>query len=220
MSNLETAFRKNVPRLLENTGMSQRELARNVNVSAEHLNAALKGRASLSRNLMEKIADALGASLQDLFADERSDGLVTEHAPYFTQNDIKSIPFLEARANQEGAATRPSHVTAPILFKSDWLFAMGSPDRMAMVRTAGSALDGEIPDNSLVLVDMSQTVPVSGAPYFLRLGKEFVIKRLILNDENRTAAEDRDGDRGARELTGDGDWEIIGRCLWYSRSLH
>jgi hypothetical protein len=169
---------------------------------------------------MEKIAEALGAPLQELFSDPEEAGVKTERGEYITEGDIKRIPFLEARANKDGAATRPSHVTAPILFKSDWLFAMGSPDRMAMVRTAGSALNGEIPDNSLLLVDMSQTVPVNGAPYFLRVGKEFLIKRLILEGDKRIGAEDRDGELGTRELPDDGDWEIIGRCLWYSHSLH
>jgi transcriptional regulator with XRE-family HTH domain len=219
MSNMENAFRRNVPRLLEERGMSQRELAKAIGKSAEHLNAALKGRASISRNLMETIADALGASTQELFTDPGDPGIKTERAEYITEGDIKRIPFLETRVGKDGAATRRSSVTAPVLFKADWAFAVGNPDRMAMVRTAGAALDGEIPDNSLVLVDTSQTVLVSGAPYFLRIGSEFVIKRLITQADTKKAADDRDGAHGTRELADEEDWEIVGRCLWYSRSL-
>jgi transcriptional regulator with XRE-family HTH domain len=219
MSNMENAFRRNVPRLLEERGMSQRELAKAIGKSAEHLNAALKGRTSLSRNLMEKVADALGASTQELFTDPGDPGIKTERAEYITEGDIKRIPFLETRVGQDGAATRRSSVTAPVLFKADWAFAVGNPDRMAMVRTAGAALGGEIPDNSLVLVDTSQTVQVSGAPYFLRLGNEFAIKRLIHEGHRTMAVDDREGERGALELGEEKDWEIVGRCLWYSRSL-
>lgn len=216
MSTMEKAFRRNVPRILEERGMSQRELAKMIGMTHEHVNAALKGRATLSRSLMDKIADALGATMQELIAEP---GIKAEPGEYITESDIKRIPFLETRVGKDGAATRRSSVTAPVLFKADWAFAMGNPDRMAMVRTAGAALDGEIPDNALALVDTSQTVQVSGAPYFIRLGNEFAIKRLILDGHRKLAADDRDGERGARELAEEEDWEIVGRCLWYSRSL-
>ena len=219
MSSMETAFRRNVARLLDDRGMSQRELARMIGMTHEHVNAALKGRATLSRSIMEKIADALGASTQELLTDQADAGVKTDRGEYITEADTKRIPFLETRTGKDGTATRFSQITAPVLFKADWLFAMGSPDRMAMVRTAGTALAGELPDNALVLVDTSQTAPVSGAPYFLRLGSEFAIKRLIIEGgEITTAADDREGQRGALELSEE-DWEIVGRCLWYSRSL-
>jgi len=220
MSNMENAFRQNVARLLDEKGMSQRELARAIGKSAEHLNAALKGRASLSRDLMERIAQALGATTQELLAGPEHAGVRADRDEYITEGDIKRVPFLETRVGRDGAATRRSNVTAPVLFKADWTFAMGNPDRMVMVRTAGGSLGGEIPDNALVLVDMSQTVPVSEAPYFLRLGNEFAIKRLFIKGDTMTAADDREGERGARELSGEEEWEIVGRCLWYSRSLN
>jgi hypothetical protein len=53
----------------------------------------------------------------------------------------------------------------------------------------------------------------------MRLGNEFTIKRLILDGHRKLAADDREGERGARELGEEEDWEIVGRCLWYSRSL-
>ena len=219
MSNMETTFRQNVARLLKERGMSQRELAKAIGKSAEHLNAALKGRSSPSRELMERIADTLGVSTQELCT-SMDGGMNTDRGEYITEGDIKRIPFLETRVGRGGAATRLSSVTAPVLFKADWAFAVGNPDRMAMARTAGVSLGGEIPDNALVLVDTSQTVPVSGAPYFLRLGSEYAVKRLFMGGDAAIAADDREGQRGARELTEEEDWEIVGRCLWYSRSLN
>ncbi|MFO7810455.1 MAG: hypothetical protein R6V47_03680, partial [Candidatus Delongbacteria bacterium] len=71
---------------------------------------------------------------------------------------------------------------APFAFRTDWLHQTGSPDSMAFVRTSGNKLDGELPDNSMVLVDRSQNIVTNGAPYLLRVRAELEVFITIMTD--------------------------------------
>jgi phage repressor protein C with HTH and peptisase S24 domain len=226
MENSSEIFRNNVNRLLKERGIKQRELARQVNCTYEHLNAVLKGRSKLSRALMEDIARTLHLTLGQLMEPEHIKASSEEPASYQAGPGddnpyITWVPFLESKLDEEAQAVRVSRVKAPIAFKTEWLFQLGSPDQMAFVRTVGKSLAGEIPDNSMVIIDRSQTVIVSGSPYFLRIDDEMVIKRIWREKGGKTITYDESlDDEKAAELEDDADWQVIGRCVWYSKVLN
>ncbi len=217
MENTEHFFRENVTREMEKQGLSQRALAGMAGCSHEHLNAVLKGRTKPSYNLMEKIAEALNKDITELMG---ASILATEVPTYYGKDhNLTWIPFLQVKDTEGEKLLRPSPVQAPIAFRTDWLYQIGSPDQMVFVRTIGDSLDGEIPDNSLVLVDMSQTAPVHGKPYFMRIEEEMLIKKIARENGNLAACSDISASKARIELNTEGDWQIVGRCVWYAKTL-
>lgn len=217
MENTEQFFRENVSREMEKQGYSQKELARMVGCTHEHLNAVLKGRTKPSYNLMEKLSNALNKEITDLMG-----GVVMGSeipATYGANHIVTWVPFLQVKDEEEKKLFRASPVQAPIAFRTDWLYQVGSPDQMVFIRTMGESLEGEIPDNSLVLVDRSQTAPVNGKPYFMRIEKEMFIKKILKEAEHLVASADTNGSKGRVALENEGDWQIVGRCVWYSKTL-
>lgn len=211
-------FIANVNQIIDERGVSQRELAKLVGCSHEHLNAVLKGRAKASINLMGKVAEALGMSLSKLVSPAGQVNLTEEYEPY-GKPSVTMLPFLEARKDDEGGLEiRASLVTAPIAFKTDWLYSLGSPDQMAFLRLSGQGLGGEIPDNAMLLIDRSQTAIIEGAPFVLLKKGEVVINRLTRKD-GKVCACNSSKDQG-EPLTEDEDWRIVGRCVWYAKSLN
>ncbi|MFW6179739.1 MAG: S24 family peptidase, partial [Desulfohalobiaceae bacterium] len=88
------------------------------------------------------------------------------------------------------------------------------------IKTMGSSLGGEIPDNALVLVDRAQKSIVAGSPYCIRIKGEIRIKRLEQDKETVLAYNNKGGQLDAEELSPGEDWEVIGRCVWYSKALN
>ena len=219
MESMHRIFSDNVLRMLKEKHISQKNLAEMINCTYENLNAVLKGRSQLSRSMMNKIAEALDIDLEQLLVSNSMANVGETYMPYGDGPHLNLIPFLETKEKEGRLEVRTSQVKAPIGFKSEWLYQMGTPENMVFVRTMGDSLDGEIPDNSLVLVDLSQNVVVSNSPYFLRVEKELLIKRVDNSSDTAVVYSDRNGQTGRLELTQDTDWEIIGRCLWYSRTL-
>lgn len=62
-------FRQNVARLMEDRGLSYRELAEMAGMSYVFLHRVLTGKANPSIDVADKVADALDAQLSDLIAD-------------------------------------------------------------------------------------------------------------------------------------------------------
>jgi transcriptional regulator with XRE-family HTH domain len=205
----------NIKWLLQKQRVHQKDLANQIGVTRQHLNAVLAGRYNYSDELIDSIANALGVKKSDLFSADmqaREPGI-----GYGGESQMIRIPFLEIKKDGHPKYIK-SRIEAPIGFTAGWLYQQGDPDEMAIVRSKGESLDGRIPDNALVLVDMSQTRIRSGRPYLLELDNEVVIRRITLDGGTLTAHSDRKGEKDLTWLDAEG-WEILGRCLWYCESL-
>jgi len=205
----------NIKWLLQKQRVHQKDLANQIGVTRQHLNAVLAGRYNYSDELIDSIANALGVKKSDLFSADmqaREPGI-----GYGGESQMIRIPFLEIKKDGHPKYIK-SKIEAPTGFTASWLYQQGDPDEMAIVRSKGESLDGRIPDNALVLVDMSQTRIRSGRPYLLELDNEVVIRRITLDGGTLTAHSDRKGEKDLTWLDAEG-WEILGRCLWYCESL-
>lgn len=213
MSGMNRELSKNIKELLTKRQMRQKELAQRIGVTRQHLNAVLAGRYNYSEELIESIAKVFGIDKEDLLRDEKH---FHEPALGYGEQMIR-IPFLEIKKEDPPRYIK-SKVEAPIGYTAGWLYQQGDPDEMVFVRSKGESLDGRIPDNALVLVDMSQTRIHSGRPYLLELDNEVVIRRITIDRGSLTAHSDRKGEKDLTWLDADG-WRILGRCLRYSESL-
>lgn len=216
MDNPENRFAANLSYLLRTHSMTQRALAAKVNRSYQYINEIIKGKAAPSLELMEKIANIFGLEVNDLLSTELP---IVEPPDVHDRDLMTRVPFLEYKQQENRLATRASISRAPFGFRTDWLYQMGSPESMVFVRTNGSKLDCRLPDNALVLVDRSQRVIISGAPYLIRMGLELDIKRLTRQGDEVIGHDDVGKEKGCMELGENEDWEIIGRCVWYCKQM-
>lgn len=216
MDNRTNRFVKNLNKLLKEREISQRELARKLNCSHQHINAILKGRTYPSMEIMNKIAEMFELELDDILSYNLT---ATEQPGEYGQDPISWVPFLNTKMIDNKITVRASTSKAQFAFKTDWLYQLGNPERMAFVRTVGECLNGELPDNAIVLIDQGQKVIASGAPYYVRIQQELYIKRLTKKDGSVKVHNDRNPEHEASQLTENDDWEILGRCIWYSKQL-
>lgn len=217
MENTEQKFAANLSRLLSKHNMTQRVLASRVGRSYQHLNEVIKGRATPSLELMEKVAAEFGLEVNEMLGNDLHGA---EQVEPYGQEPLTWVPFLEVKEIDGKLKIRTSVSRAPFAFRTDWLHQTGSPDSMVFVRTSGNKLDGELPDNAMVLVDRSQNIVINGAPYLLRVRAELDIKRLVKGQENLTGYDDNLRQKGLAEYRDDEDWEVLGRCVWYSKYLN
>lgn len=216
MDNKTHIFITNLKNLLKRHEISQRELARKLNCSHQHINAILNGRAYPSMEIIQKIAGLFDIEMDNILSSKETS---TEPPSDYGQEPVTWVPFLNTKMIDGKISVRASASRAQFAFRTDWLYQMGNPERMAFVRTVGECLNGELPDNSIVLIDQGQTVIASGAPYYVRIQQELYIKRLTKKDGGVQAHNDRNPEHEAAQLDENEDWEILGRCLWYSKSL-
>jgi transcriptional regulator with XRE-family HTH domain len=205
----------NVKELLHKRGMQQKELADLVGVSRQHINAVLAGRANYSDGLLVSLARVLDVDKSELL---NKDMILADPGSGYGDSHLIWIPFLEIKT-EDKKQLRSTKVDAPIAFKAEWLYQLGTPEKMVFLRTVGDNLDGLIPDSSMVMVDRSQTRIVSGFPYLMYLGEDLVIKRVTMESGAFTAHNDRKGEKGLVWLTDPNEWDIVGRCVWYSKTL-
>jgi DNA-binding XRE family transcriptional regulator len=216
MDNKTHLFITNLKHLLKKHEISQRELARRLNCSHQHINAILNGRAYPSMEIIQKIADMFDIGMDDILS---SKAYSNEPPSDYGRDPVTWVPFMNTKMIDGKIFVRASASRAQFAFKTDWLYQMGNPERMAFVRTVGECLNGELPDNAIVLIDQDQKAIANGAPYYVRINQELYIKRLTRQDGIVFAHSGRDPEHGAAQLDENNDWEILGRCLWYSKSL-
>ena len=212
-----------IKRILTEKGMTQKELAARVGKTYEHLNATLKGRASLYPPLIKNIAEALDMTPEELmnYGTAYSPSYsIQESGGTYGQQGIKSVPFLEMKREEDGEPRlRASDITAPICFRTDWLYERGDPDSMVFVRTMGDSLEGELPDGSMVLVDRSQNKPTHGGIFFVLQNDEFRIRKILLHNGRWLACNDTESVQPGPDTAPEDDVRILGRCVWYGKDI-
>lgn len=176
------------------TGLEQKDVAIQLNVTPQHLNAVLNGRANLSRKLEESLCRALDIPPVGWWmaaARENDPPLpdsVSQHRSDVVREDPQYIPV-----------SLRGGLRAHMAFRQDWLGCRtASPRKLFLVRMEGDAMRPEITDGALVLVDGGQCEPAQGRIFYVRL----------------------DGVACFRRLDGESDNpEILGRALWQCTDL-
>jgi transcriptional regulator with XRE-family HTH domain len=217
MNEIDNRFADNLEHLLRKHKMTQRALATKLGRSYQYVNELVRGKNTPSLELMKAIASAFDVDINDMLSTNLA---AMECNATYGSEPLTWVPYLEVKPTDDSVMIRASASRAPFAFRTDWLYQLGSPDSMVFVRTTGKKLDDELPDNAHVLVDRSQKMVINGAPYMIRTGKELHIKRITKKGEDLVIHDDIYMEKGREKLEQDGDWEVLGRCVWYNKLLN
>lgn len=185
------------------TGLEQKDVAIQLNVTPQHLNAVLNGRANLSRKLEESLCRMLNIPPVGWWMAA-------------TRENALSPPDSVPQSRSEVVREEPQYFPVPLrgglraymAFQQDWLGCRTTnPRKLFLVRMEGDTMRPEIPDGALVLVDAGQCEPAHGRIFYVRLDGISCFRRL----------ESGPG-RGLTTHNGE-SMEILGRALWQCGDL-
>lgn len=190
--------------ILEETGITQAKLARDMGMDRQSVNAILRGRAKPGRKALEFLADFAAAHGPD------SPGRLAE--------TYATVPVRRIVGSMGGGSlVDEGGVESRVAFQAQWLREHGGPESMICCHARGDSMFPTIPDRALCLVDTERTEPVHNRIFLVRHEGAIFIKRLwresgrlhLVSDLDDTRVEVRPGE----------DFEIIGRLLWYGKEL-
>lgn len=176
------------------TGLEQKDVAIQLNVTPQHLNAVLNGRANLSRKLEESLCRMLDIPPVGwwIAAAKESKPPILVTPPQNRSDVVREDPQYIPVSLRGG-------LRAHMAFRQDWLGCRtANPRKLFLVRMAGDAMRPEIPDGALVLVDETQCEPAQGRIFYVRLDGVLCFRRLSSEVE---------------------PMEILGRALWQCSDL-
>jgi phage repressor protein C with HTH and peptisase S24 domain len=190
--------------ILEETGITQAQLARDMGMDRQSLNAILRGRAKPGRKALEFLAEFAAAHGPD------SPGRMAEsYATVPVQRIVGSMGG--------GSLVDEGGVESRVAFQAQWLRELGGPEHMICCHARGDSMFPTIPDRALVLVDKERTEPVHNRIFLVRHEGAIFIKRLWRETGRMFLVSDLDDSR--MEVRPGEDFEIIGRLLWYGKEL-
>nr|WP_245511016.1 XRE family transcriptional regulator [Martelella mediterranea] len=96
------------------------------------------------------------------------------------------LPFFEAEAAAGfGRIALDELPTGSVAFERVFLHDLGaSPDKCFLMKARGDSMQPTIPDNSLLIVDQSQTEINHGCIYVFRVGETLLVKRARVRMDN------------------------------------
>jgi phage repressor protein C with HTH and peptisase S24 domain len=217
-------FRRNCLSIMDERGITQLELANLTGYRKEHVNAALRGRKTISRNFALKVAAALGMEARNLY--QYAAGDVTIPSPVVVAEasgeygEFVSVPLREATGSMGGGSLETGRtVKYHLQFRRDWLISKASSDRdLFCVKAFGDSMHPTIPDGSLVLVSPARASFSDGKIYYIRHNGQMFVKRMTGKPGAMVVVSDADPTCPAPVVEGD-DFEIIGRIIWTAREV-
>lgn len=207
-------FIRNVGQLLSKKGMMQKDLAKLIGCTRQHLNAVMKGRVALTKDFEDKIAEALQVSVQSLH--QRSLDVKDPTSQNQTPGRVayKNVPLLLIKGG--GGKVYVSEIDSDFLsFRRDWLYQKGDPDHIGAIIAHGGAMEGRIPDGATVLIDQSQTDLVDNAVYLVAYRGEPLIRQVSLDSAGEVHLVTKNGESKVDQKF----LQILGRCVWYGKDL-
>lgn len=195
---------RDVNAALHRTGYTQAQLAREIGLDRQSLNAILRGRSMPGRKALERLAE---------FASRHGAGGREEPG-----GEYASVPVLRIVGSMGGGSLESEGaVESRVAFQSRWLREMGGPGSMMCCHARGDSMFPTIPDRALVLVDRERNEPVHNKVFLVRHEGAVFIKRLV-RESGRVCLES-DLDNSRMEVREGEDFAIIGRVLWYGKEL-
>jgi len=213
--------RKNLRKMLAETGMSQSDLAKKLEVGRAYVSLLQR------RHFGEKTARTMEVKLRlpTGYFDTNHDApmAITEWSvPSDLRHDAYAIvPRVDVNLSAGGGCISEYEADLqPLAFRRDWLQKMSvtAKKNLRVVKVHGDSMAPYLMDNDVVLLDMGQTTISDNEVYALRLGDELKIKRLV-KKFNGGVAIVSDNPRYPEEIVQPNDvksLQVLGRCLWRS----
>lgn len=212
METTRNDIKQHVVWMLKERGIaSQRELAKLMGITPQHLSSVLNGRDKPGRELLEKLALALEVSSSELLhLFEKGDSSLGP-----TEGGFVSI-LLEVEDKVPGCRSGPpKRVKAYVGFREEWLYQKGAPKHMALYRASG--IGPAIPDGGMVLVDRRQRKLKAGGIFLVSFQDEDMLRHVTEVDGNTLMWP---GPEGEIVVVQEADhFKVLGTAIWYGCDL-
>ncbi|MGL4767748.1 MAG: XRE family transcriptional regulator [Formosimonas sp.] len=197
------SFASNFKIALKHKGQTQSQAAQRLDVSDNTLSNWLNKGVMPSWDNLEKCAQLVGMSVQELLFGTTE---LTEQYVEIPEYNIRFSAGHGAMLFEESAATGTAS------YREDWFIKERlNPKRCVRARVQGTSMQGILWDGDIVLINRDETAVIDGKIYALRIGEELYIKRLqkIPGGTLKLQSENPDYDDVIVNLSD--DVEIIGR---------
>lgn len=202
-----TRFLENARQGLREVGLEQKDLATQLGVTPQHLNAVLNGRSNLSRKLEKALCEKLHLQPPGWW-NNRANPPVQEEATSLVRAMLIRNEEMYVLVPVKGGGDR-----AHMAFRQDWLISRAANfHKLFLVHADGDAMHANIARNAVVLVDGGQCVPMHDHVFYVRHDGVTSFCRLeVVHGKVRL----RTPSGGLLEQP----VEILGRALWQSSDL-
>lgn len=191
---------------MKSRGVTSADLADRAGVKTSFLYDVISGKsANPSTMKLAQVAAALGIALADLLPQQPA-------APPHT-DDYIALPYLDAGQSQPGAKPSP-----PVCFAGAWLKRFGDIASLRLFTVRGDPMEPTLSHNDTVLVDTALKNPAQPGIYVLSDGFALSVKRIERASSGRVRIV-CDNPHYASYETSPADAGIIGRVVWFSRSI-
>lgn len=196
-------FAERLDTILRERRITQDKLGDIANVSPRHISRVKTGNATLTDDMLQKLASALDVPVA--YFTGIQDSLAEQYFP---------VPLREAAVGMGGGAQVGSRrIVSYISLRKDFLLTKTSNlEALSFIHASGESMYPTIPPDAAVLIDESQREPVNKKIFYVMLNGALLIKRLEVR-EGRTVALISDNGEVREELGEQDQLEILGRAL-------
>jgi len=220
-------FRTRLQGLIDQRGITMKQLSLDAGLSATAIRDALKRRASPQLSTITAAARALDVPVGYLVGevDTLDDGTEAPALPMLEAAGIVELGAADyASVGRFDAALSAGHGSLlesepdPLgfqLFEAQWLrsITQAAPSHLAVVRVDGDSMEQTLSNGDWVLVDLTQRSFNREGVYALRIGDAGWIKRLSLNLRDRLIRVISDNNVYPMQELDEEDLDIIGRVV-------
>ena len=213
-------LRDEITRRMLARGWSRAQLSREAGLEDSYTKQVLSGKnQNPTLNTLERIAEAFGCGVLDLFGHENVVSLI-EHAG----EELAMIPTYDLKLSAGPGAFAVDNETPMHFqpFRYSWLRSITkSPiDNLILARVGGDSMWDTLHDGDQVLIDRSRHLPTRDGLYAIRWSDDLLIKRVTVDPRNGLLAISSDNSRYQtyREVNPN-EIETIGRIMWIGRQV-
>lgn len=205
---------------IDSTGKKQVEFAKELGVEPSHLNRWVKGAVAPSYDVLAKIGNLTGVSLDKIISGKEPAVVATK------RGELAYIPLYDIRAAAGGGALIEAEEVKDFLaFKQHWIrdVLRVNPNDLRLIYVDGDSMEPTLHHGDIILVNIGNHSVVRDGVYVVRIGMAVMVKRLqILPGDKLKVKSDNSEvyESFMIDLAKVGeDVTIIGRVVWAGRGL-
>lgn len=209
---------KRIREAIDLTGKKQVDFARELGVEPSHLNRWIKGVVAPSYDILAKIGNLTGASLDKIIADKEPVSAA--------EGDIAYIPLLDVRAAAGGGAIcELEEIKNLVAFSQDWIRVAlkVSPKDLRLIYVDGDSMEPTLHPGDIIVVNIGNHTVIRDGIYVVRVGQALLVKRLQILPGGKLKVKSDNSEAYEPFLIDLGkigeDVAIIGRVVWGGRGF-
>lgn len=213
-------------RMLE-CGLNARELAERADVGASFVYDILNGKSTNPTTLkLSKIAAVLDVDVTYLLQQDNVERAGASTIISHEKPGVMAIPALSVIASLNGGAVvMDENIIAAHYFQRHWIrdYLGIQANDLRIVNVVGDGMDPTLEDGDVVLVDTSQVMPSPAGLFVMFDGVALIVKRMEhigMEEAEALIRISSDNHQYLPYTRRVSEMKIIGRVVWFSRTLH